>query len=769
MSLEQFTYTASPWGASAPGWTVFQSSPGAGPKMASVLMPVFEFKSPDSGEKSEHDVVGNHSLPIKFVYCSRKEDGKKVVSQSLDAGLRWYDKTRGQDYFAHVFVEKGEGDLFAGATESFNPVSLLLSPSIQTEFPEEYRERALGILNGDYPDEPTPELPVWETISDIKPNPYFSDEYIFERLSDNLVQKIGRIVFAMSRFMSKDGGSTLAFDGTRASSLDTIAIAVRLLPLVVRRNISFSTWLPSSEMRTFPDAEHLVFVGTVRDGETADPDTGLYGELPQGGPKFGSREDVELFKRMVDDGGTELDAEDFDALVSCWEVVVGLDVSINGMYKANRFCIGKSNDNPRFPKLRALLLEKIAAQLSQDVNTNDVEWLNRFVVARFEIGVYADKCDLRRFCEACAKNEDTFKTVCKLLVDDVFALCDFLKELEHFVSDNEFKVNLTGRLLETYMITMEDVMAVENDLPFIALVLKYQKIRDLGADKSENPDEDITVVEKLQQQLCGTDSFGIGDVLAMLKYRSALLKINLIGDITKYLKLPLPEKVLGRVQDDLVAKLKPSSPKEKIKLAHILDGLKISGDNFIETEWQNDLQRMKDNCEQVEKLKQEKEQGNEQLKEQSEKQHRELSKRLGISGVMCLAILCTVIGWAGHWLFGGCFNSLIVPDAISSGLSVSNPLLGVFDVICIAILCIAITIGWIGLWLARGGLSSLTGSKSPPLKQTQEDHSDGGEPTPGNRGENTSVPAGSRGRGGSVTLFRGTQFSASDVHKTKEL
>ena len=125
MSAENFTYTGSPWGYTAPGWTVFQRSPGISPKAAEALMSYFRYPGPPEG-------------PVRFVYVGVTPSGQRVLAQSRDSGLRWYDESRGHDYFAHVFVEPAS----AALPPEFNPMSLYMSSGrdgIQTEFPAELK------------------------------------------------------------------------------------------------------------------------------------------------------------------------------------------------------------------------------------------------------------------------------------------------------------------------------------------------------------------------------------------------------------------------------------------------------------------------------------------------------------------------------------------------------------------------------------------------------------------------------------------------------
>ena len=190
----------------------------------------------------------------------------------------------------------------------------------------------------------------------------------------------------------------------------TAARASRMIDVPFRCP-EFATYLHSEVAAEIQADSRFLFYGTVREGVTSDFDTGLYGEFPQNDLNFRGREDVDLFKQMLDSVSPILKEDEFNSFIKCWKVAAGFDISVDGMRKANSFCA--AGNVPRFPELHTLLLEKIAAQLSEDVKVDDVEWRNRFAAARYEIGAEPDEYVSDQFFEACVMDRAAFDSACR--------------------------------------------------------------------------------------------------------------------------------------------------------------------------------------------------------------------------------------------------------------------------------------------------------------------------------------------------------------------
>ena len=325
--MEQFTYTGSPWGYTAPGWTVLQRTKGFNPRNAEKYQRYFQFHRPA-------DAAGGFS-PVQFVYAWNAQGGL-VASQTVDAGLRWFDKSRGRDYFAHVAVAAGdEADIFP---PGFNPLALYMSETFETAFPEALRKKAEDILAGVAPNAPTPPLEKPETFAGFVPNPALSGDAPFRSLSKGAAGKL----FGLARILAEKAagaGGTLFFDATSPAAIPALAAALSILPEALRRKVSFSTWLPQQAVSGFPAGAPLLFCGTVVPNAAPDPDTGVYCELredPENG--FADVDEAIGFKRMADACGMSIGAGDFARLAGCWNVARGRDRSRDAVSDAVALC-----------------------------------------------------------------------------------------------------------------------------------------------------------------------------------------------------------------------------------------------------------------------------------------------------------------------------------------------------------------------------------------------------------------------------------------------
>ena len=648
--IGQFIYTASPWGRSDPGWMVFATSAEMDVSLAENLKKYYRYITPDGmSTDPSSDELSNY--PVQYVVAKVRDDEFVIVSQTTFTGRRWYDPRPG-DWIAHVFLVPTEIYKTAIGSGKQNPFSWYRSGTFKECYLKEWKDKAEAIARRDIPYEAPPMLDTLDTIAGMESNLDYEFTSLLYDIDDNAFPKIGKILWSI--FSNRNGtGQAFVFDATNPASVKAMALLLELLPDEVRVEAEFASYLHHEVATEIQADSRFLFYGTVREGETSDSDTGLYGELPQNDLNFRGRDDAELFKQMLDSVSPTLKVGDLTSFVKCWEVAAGLDTSVNGMRVASMFCADGSGR--RFPELHALLLEKIVAQLSEDVNSNDAKWLNRFAVARFEIGADTDDYALDQFCEACVMDKNVFNMAYQCVRNDAMALRKFLKELEHAASSKEFRENLAGRFIETDMIAATDVKAIAEELPFINLVLKYHEIVKRGAENSNNPCSDIKVVEAFQEKV-GKDIPGMDDILSMLRYKKALLKIKSIDDIPTFLKPPFPESV--NMMDDLVSRIAPSSPRQKVRLASVLDEIGISGNEYIVKSWDECLLRSEEDLRRVK----------EELKRV---QKRNGGLRFGVFGVICIGVVCLFIGWIGHWVFVGDRNVTKVPVGI--GLKSETP------------------------------------------------------------------------------------------------
>ena len=581
MSLEQFTYTGSPWGITAPGWTVFQHSSGISPKDAVELKPFFQFKEIDTENAS---VIDYRTLPIKLTFVNAEKKEYRIICQSLDAGPRWYDQTRGKDYFAHVFVELPVGNDLINVTESFNPMSWFLSSSFQVEFPEIYREKALQILHGERSNEPTPLLPVLSSLTDIEPNFNYVDDQLFSRIcgNDNFIRKIGKLAAEMVRRHLSIQTMPLFFDGTKAYSIDAMAAAVRLLPLIMRTKISFCTWLPSGEIKSFPAINNILFAGTFRSGEVADLDIGLYGVVPIDGPTFTSREDIETFKRMVDIAGLNLDVADYNNLVSCWEIASGHNTNRESLCSARLFA-------KRFQGMSDEIESGLAGVFANySYEKLPEEFRIVAAIAWFEFGWVSFE-DYAR--QVCSESVNDFSLLEKVLVGLTGneAKLSFLEEVSQLAAEGEAmdffeKVMNTDHSLDNYAWQLS-----EDSL--LRLALEYRHIYQHLSQNYFNDDavKALNIIDKISTYL-GQNVEDIEKTRTILEYRHEISLLKTIMNV-KSLGTKFPKgfpRNASEVRADILSKVNPESIPQILSLGKILDDLGLNGNEMVIEKWTRD-------------------------------------------------------------------------------------------------------------------------------------------------------------------------------------
>jgi len=590
MSLEQFTYTGSPWGRTAPGWTVFQQSNGVTPDAEFELKPYFQFKEMESNAA---DMVSGRHLPVKLVFAVNAKTGRRLVCQSLDAGARWYDQTRGKDYFAHVFTAKSSQNNFDDIEETFNPVAWLLSPSFQVEFPNEYRDKALKILHGECPNEPTPSLPTLNSIMEIEQNYDFADEQLFSRFCENekAIHKVGKIISTMIHCYASKQNLSLFFDGTKSYSIDAMAVAVRLLPLSMRTNISFCTWLSAGELRTFPSVDELLFAGTLRRGETADHDIGLYGVLPQDGPDFGNSEEIETFKQMIDAGGILLDVSDFEELVFCWRVAVGQVIGSDEFRRAAKFA-------SRYPAMMDRFSECVANIFAEHFSESEaVEMKVIGVIAWFEFGMSAFEELAWDFCCQCIASTDVFCNTYHILENQA--------SKERFLATTADCAQGISNGLASFVNTMIDSrISMERHAAGMAqheiygLALEYCKIKDKVSNQilTLNVAESLNTVNRLFE-LAGAKVNGIVEVRKNLMYHQKLSELRNIKDIIELQEYVSDGLFDGKkIQKDIVDTLKPKNVYECVEMCNMFNEIGLHGEEMVCEMWmkdRNELQRLR--------------------------------------------------------------------------------------------------------------------------------------------------------------------------------
>ena len=521
--IEQFVYTASPWGKSDPGWMVFQKSSGIDDSTIGAISPYYRYERPDGWDGAPAaDALS--SYPVQFVFAKPESfGGDFLLVQTTFTGRRWYDPRPG-DWYVHGFrVPSSIASSGCDSTESL--FRFFRSDSIQREYPEDLRDKAMLIGQKKIPWVAPPDLPMLDSLAGLEPNSRFEKDTVFSRIPEDAWPKLGALLAACVK--RGDSAKALVFDATKSESLDTMAAILALMPLRSRTDAQFSTYFHSENVRETKADDTFHFYGTVREGESADPDTGLYGALPEGGPDFRSREDVELFKRMVDAGGTELKEEDFDNLVLCWEVAAGRKTDVESLRKAVQFA-------KRFPRKKdepgmdGEVISSLKNGCPDPVTT---------VVAWFELDLAEFKAEAIEVCENCVQNDDS----------DSFS--HYLGILGNEEARRRFleQAALTGVPFVGFWIQHgADVCSLVPESKVEGEKANFDALRKLVEDFSrvcndakqgkvspEQAGENLEIISKMEARF-GSEVEGMEDARRELEYLKALNGVHTYGDVPSF-------------------------------------------------------------------------------------------------------------------------------------------------------------------------------------------------------------------------------------------
>lgn len=220
-----------------------------------------------------------------------------LLGCSTATGKRWYlGDNRGGEYVAHVYVF----DVLPGG---FTPFSYLASEGFWKEIPPGWKEKAGEISMMDsssagksYP--PVPPLP-----EALLPNHYYRFESILDRVRDDAVPEIGKILETVAaRLNTPNDVPCPIFDANSPGSIDTMALVSQLFPWADRIRLQFSTFLNKDYADRIPTFNELSFYGTVKEG-TSDSKTGVFDGttfVQYSYPlEFKSKEDIKAFKEIV--------------------------------------------------------------------------------------------------------------------------------------------------------------------------------------------------------------------------------------------------------------------------------------------------------------------------------------------------------------------------------------------------------------------------------------------------------------------------------------
>ena len=576
MGLKQFTYTASPWGISAPGWTVFQYTTGFEPALAKHFKAYYSYEN----------LGGDAKSPRKLIFAGKENHGQAILSQGCDCGLRWWDTKRGQNYFTHVYLGESE-KVLADVNVDFNPLAWYGSKCFQ-ENQNEFSSKA------DQTGEKTspPRLDVLKEasgISELQTNPDFNYEALLKRGESLDWETIGRIVGYMHRRIIGTEKNPLVFDARSSQAIDAMALGLRLLPLEERKQAIFSTWLAHSEMAEFPEKDKLLFYGTIPEGKMNVSGIGLYVELPKDGPDFKNSKEVEIYRSMLDSCGKSIRPEDFDAFLACWKLVTGRGFSTSGLRSSFDFA-------KRFPGLAKEIESSLANALAVyiDGTTNNIPEKVMLVstIAFFEFGIKSFKALAGRVCMECVHD---FELLAKVLqeLNGNDACMALLNEIEAQTKGKDATIFVNG-ILNTNIPLDRYAEKMPND-SLLRLALEYRSLSQsyfANSSSLTNAPDAMNIVNKLLKK-AGPGVKGIEEIESSLGYRNSLLRINKIDDVyDAFSKFKGAWPKGANVQADIQSRVNPTSVRDFVELGKAMNALGLKGWDMICEKWQADRNRI---------------------------------------------------------------------------------------------------------------------------------------------------------------------------------
>lgn len=514
MGMKQFTYTATPWGVDAPGWSIFQSTEGLAPAVVRNFRAYYSYEN----------LAGEERSPRKLTFAGQEGHGQTIVSQGCDCGLRWWDTKRGANYFSHMYLGNAQ-EALAGLAEDFNPMALYGAPCFQEDFPEELKAEA---ESKDRPALPPP-LPEADGLASLETNPEFGDPALFARAEWCDWGKIGALAEWMHRRVNGEEPHALAYDARKTEGVDAMALALRLLPLQERKRTVFSTWMTATEQGSFPDGGKLVFFGTVQDGE-ADPDTGVYGQLQAKRLAFRGREDAEAFKRMVDWCGAALGAGDWEGLVACWEVATGRCEGAEKLMSAMAFA-------ERFEGLASEVEEGLAGAFAASGVEKEGERAVA-LAAWFELGMGAFGDVAKKICGECGRNREALGDALRALAG-ADARTKFLEETHEQAKEAGGLPELAKAWLGLGADARGLVPADARNRAFgtfTARVDRFAGIRGTVKQGMVGAGQAAALLAEVEQaeETLGRDFDGMPETLTALRYQVALEKVGNFKDLAAF-------------------------------------------------------------------------------------------------------------------------------------------------------------------------------------------------------------------------------------------
>lgn len=582
--IQQFTYTASPWGKSGAGWQIFQQSPNVPADVAKKLHEVYryeELKRPTGGE----------AHPIQFVYLPSQSGDGAVLAQTAFTGMRWWGEPRPGDFFAHVLLLDKDA-VEKSCKVGFNPVRLFMSPKLQSDFPSDngLKEKALRIFRKETAWEAPPELPELQSLSDLPENPHLAFDAALDAIPEHAAEQLGALVRAIVRRTTGNADRPIVFDSGNKFSPFVITLALDLIPPAWRAQTWFAVHFTESALRRLPNFNSLTFYGT--DGTAAsDPDSGIVSgvDFDEDPFDFVDRNDVRAFKKQLDLIGSDVSLDDYMRLIDCRSVSSGKSRDLASLRSAMSFAdkiLGLKDE------IDAELARSLATYTHSAVINIPAEFHVFSAVAWFECGLKAFEDHAKRACSVCIQDLALLDKMTQELKDDAFCTA-FINAIVEAAKQNDAAA-FVNRIVEskTYF---EKFVSRRSEDDLFRLAVEYKRV--LGDVHESRIKEHFifnaeTALSKVNAlfSVAGSGVKDISEVKKYLEYRQEVAKIQKMDEVSptleKYVMAGFPRGANPR--KDVLDRISASSVQEIVKLACILDELNLQGTKLICDKWEND-------------------------------------------------------------------------------------------------------------------------------------------------------------------------------------
>lgn len=586
--IQQFTYTASPWGKSGAGWQVFQQSSNVAADVAKKLHEVYRYEELTKP-------TGGDVHPVQFVYLPSNSGDGAVLAQSAFTGMRWWGEPRPGDFFAHVLLLDKDA-VEKSCKVGFNPVRLFMSPKLQSDFPADngLKEKALRISRKETAWEPPPELPELQSLSDLPENPQLAFDAALDAIPEHAARQLGALVRAIVRRTTGNSDKPIVFDSGNKFSPFVMTLALDLIPPAWRAQTWFAVHFTESALRRLPNFNSLTFYGT--DGTaSSDPDLGIASgvDFAEDPFNFIDRNDVRAFKKQLDLIGADVSLDDYKGLIGCRRITSGKATDLASLRSAMSFA-------DKFPGLKDEIGAGLARSLATYTHSIAIDIPADFhilsVVAWFECGLKAFEDHAKRACSVCIQDFALLDKAAQELKTD--AVCTAFVNAVVDAAKKTDAAAFANRIMESKA-SLERLLPNRSEDDLFRLAVEYKRVFSDVQGRyviESHPIDAGLALKKVNALLsvAGSGVKGIGEVKKYLEYRQEVATIRRIDAVLptlkKYVAAGFPKGTNPR--KDILDHISATSVQEIVELACILDELNLQGTKLICDKWDGDKQEI---------------------------------------------------------------------------------------------------------------------------------------------------------------------------------